>query len=464
MTGNLAAIILAAGQGTRMQSPLAKVLHPVAGKPMIAWSVQAALDAGADDVVVVVGHGRQQVQALLAERFSGVRTVVQEEQRGTGHAVMCALPEIGDAAAVLITYGDCPLIPGALLSKLARQRESDTASLSLVTAKLTDPTGYGRVVRAQDGAITAIVEERDCDDAQRGIDEINPGIYCATPAFLDSALQKLTPHNAQGELYLTDIVGLAAEQATVASITGSMTVLSGVNDRFDLSQATARAHRQIAEAHGRAGVGMTDATRVYIDADCQIEPNAFVEVDAHVRGRSVVKKDSVVGVGCVLTDVIVEAGARLLPYTVATESVIGQDAQVGPFSHLRPNTTLGDGTKVGNFSETKNTTLGAGSKVNHLAYVGDGQIGDRVNIGAGTIFCNYDGERKHTTVVEDDVFIGSDSQLIAPVKIGKGAYVASGTTVTRDVPDNALAVARTKQSNKEGYASRLRARFKKKKP
>ncbi len=448
-----------------MKSTRPKVLHEVAGRTLVSWVAQAALDAGASRCLVVVGHGRDRVESVLQARFGDrVETVLQPELNGTGDAVRCALgarPDLDGRAVVL--YGDCPLIPPELIRRLVTRSASAGAACALVTARLADPAGYGRIVRNQAGGVRRIVEDRDCSPAERAISEVNPGLYVFEVGFLRDAIVRLNSDNAQGELYLTDVVELAASTGDVVDIEGDMRELSGVNDRRELALAAAAKRREIAEALARSGVGIVDLDNVYVDADCEVEPGAMLGPNVHLRGRCIVRAGAHIDVGCVLTDVVVDKDANVLPYTVAVDSTIGEGAQVGPFSHLRPHSVLGPRSKVGNFSETKKTTLGEGSKVNHLSYVGDGVIGKRVNIGAGTIFCNYDGEQKHTTILEDDVFIGSDSQLVAPVTVKRGAYVASGTTVTRDVPEDALAVARTKQENKEGYAARMRARFAKKK-
>ncbi len=455
------AIVLAAGEGTRMKSNLPKVLHQIAGRALVTWVVEAALDAGASSCVVVVGHGRDDVEGELTARFQKrVSFAVQPDQRGTGDAVRCAVqahPTL--SGRVVILYGDCPLIPSDLLCELVERSAKDGAELGLVTATLDDPRAYGRIVRDRAGAVQRIVEARDCSPEEQGIREVNPGLYAVEASFLREALSGLEPDNAQGQLYLTDVVELAAKRARVVDVPGDMTDLTGVNDKRDLAIAASTRRRRIAEELAASGVSIVDLDSVYVDAECEVEPGAMLGADVHLRGRCIVRAGARVDVGCVLTDVVVERDANVLPYTVATDSTIGEGAQVGPFSHLRPQSHLGPRSKVGNFSETKKTNLGAGSKVNHLSYVGDGEIGEQVNIGAGTIFCNYDGEAKHKTVLEDEVFIGSDSQLIAPVTVKKGAYVASGTTVTRDVPEGALAISRPKQDNKEGYASRLRARL-----
>ena len=289
------------------------------------------------------------------------------------------------------------------------------------------------------------------------------GLYVFEGAFLRESIATLSPDNAQGQLYLTDVVELAAQRGTVVDMRGDMSDLTGVNDQRDLALASAARRRVIAEELARSGVAITDLDTLYVDVSCEIEPGASLGANVHLRGRCTIAAGAHIDTGCVLTNVVVEADAKVLAYTVATDSTIGREAQVGPFTHLRPQSVLGPRSKVGNFSETKQTTLGEGSKVNHLSYVGNGEIGRGVNIGAGTIFCNYDGEQKHTTTLEDNVFVGSDTQFVAPVTVKKGAYVASGTTVTRDVPEDALAVSRTKQENKEGYAARLRARLRNKK-
>lgn len=459
------AIILAAGEGTRMKGKRPKVLHEIAGRALVSWVVRSALEAGASRCLIVVGHGRDDVERELVHRFGErVEMVLQPEQRGTGDAVRCAMEAAGALdGRLLVLYGDCPLIPAALLRDLIDRSEQAGADLGLVTATLGNPSGYGRIVRDAAGRLQRIVEDRDCTADERSIQEVNPGLYAVRADFLRDAIARLRPDNAQAQLYLTDIVELAAKQGEVIDLEGDMKELTGVNDQRDLALAASTRRRHVAEELARSGVGVADLDSLYVDADCEVEPGAQLGANVHLRGRCVVRAGAQIDVGCVLTNVVVGRDANLLPYTVATDSTIGEGAQVGPFSHLRPDSKLGPRSKVGNFSETKRTTLGAGSKVNHLSYVGDGEIGEGVNIGAGTIFCNYDGEKKHTTVLEDGVFIGSDTQLVAPVTVKKGAYVASGTTVTRDVPEDALAMSRTKQENKEGYAARLRARLRDKK-
>ncbi|MCA9575916.1 MAG: bifunctional UDP-N-acetylglucosamine diphosphorylase/glucosamine-1-phosphate N-acetyltransferase GlmU [Sandaracinaceae bacterium] len=464
MKSDWVAIVLAAGQGTRMKSPLPKVLHTIAGRPLVAYAIGAAFDAGVTRCVAVVGHGREQVESTLEERFGDrVTSALQAEQRGTGHAVQCAMAAAALAefdGNVLILYGDCPLIPTESVRALMEALPAEGPALAMLTSHLDQPTGYGRIVRDAAGQVCAIREQRDCSPEEALIQEVNPGVYAVRAPFLRDAIARLQDDNAQGELYLTDVVAQAAREGGVADLPWDMADLRGVNDRYELALCAEERRQRIAAQLARSGVAVRDLRTLYVDADCEVAPSAILEPQVHLRGRCVIEAGARVDVGAVLTDVVVRAGAEVLPYTVATESVIGEEASVGPFTHLRPATELGRKAKVGNFSETKKTRLGDGSKVNHLSYVGDGVIGKNVNIGAGTIFCNYDGVRKHTTTLEDNVFIGSDSQLVAPVTVGEGAYVASGTTVTRDVPADALAVARTRQQNKEGYAARFRARAK----
>lgn len=459
------AIILAAGEGTRMKSTRPKVLHTIAGRALVTWVAQIALDAGASRCLVVVGHGAEEVERELMTRFGDrIEIVLQPERRGTGDAVRCAMEATNTLQGLqVVLYGDCPLIPPKLLQDLVDHAQQTGSNLGLVTAKLSDPSGYGRIVRDAAGEVERIVEDRDCTAEERAIHEVNPGVYAVQTDFLREAIARLTPNNAQGQLYLTDVVQLASSRGKVVDLKGDMADLTGINDQRDLALAASTLRRRTAEELARKGVRVSDLDALYVDAECEVEPGATLGANVHLRGRCVVRAGAQIDVGCVLTNVVVERDALVLPYTVATDSTIGMGAQVGPFSHLRPQTLLGPRSKVGNFSETKKTTVGVGSKVNHLSYVGDGIIGDGVNIGAGTIFCNYDGEQKHSTVLEDGVFIGSDSQLIAPVTVKKGAYVASGTTVTKDVPEDALAISRSKQENREGYASRLRARLRGKK-
>ncbi len=459
------AIVLAAGQGKRMKSALPKVMHCLCGLPIVHFCVRAALDAGCREVVVVVGHGRELVEDYLARAFPGgrVRTAVQLQQLGTGDAARVGLAAADRGCShALVMNGDVPLITGDDVRSVAAPLDDvgAPAALTVATCVVEDPTGYGRVLR-KGGKAVEIREERDLQtDDERAVREINAGIYAADAATLREALAALVPNNAQNELYLTDAVAfMALAGKRVATVQREPDVLAGVNDREQLARVESTMRARITRNWRLAGATVRDGAT--IDAGVVLAPDATVESGAVLRGNTRIAAGAVVDVGCVLDDVDVGERAVLRPYSVAAGAKIGARAMIGPFAHLRGQSDIGEDAHVGNFVETKKTTLGRGAKANHLAYLGDGVIGERVNIGAGTIFCNYDGFQKHTTVIEQGAFVGSDSQIIAPVKIGANAYVATGTTVTRDVPADALAISRVKQENKEGYASKLRARLKK---
>ena len=463
MSQSFAAVILAAGQGTRMKSALPKVLHEIAGLPMLAHVVRAAQRAGASRTVVVVGHGRGLVEKDLASRFgASVTTALQADQKGTGHATRCAMDGLADHdGEIVILAGDVPLLESEAIAALVKKKRDAKAPLAVLTATLPDATGYGRIVRDAKGEVVGIREHKDASEAERAITEWNTGVYCVDAAFLRESLAKLDTKNAQGELYLTDVVAMAASGGGgAASLGWSAESVAGVNDRAQLADLERTMRLRLANALAKSGVTVRDPSTTYVGAEVEVAIDAILEPNVHLRGKTKIGAGARIDTGAVLEDVIVHASANVKPYTVAQKSVIGEAAQVGPFSHLRPDSVLGPDVHIGNFVETKKTTLGKGSKANHLAYLGDGVIGEKVNVGAGTIFCNYDGFQKHTTTLEDGCFIGSDSQLVAPLTIGKNAYVGTGTTVTRSVPEDALAISRVKQENKLGYASRLRDRMK----
>jgi bifunctional UDP-N-acetylglucosamine pyrophosphorylase/glucosamine-1-phosphate N-acetyltransferase len=459
------AVILAAGQGTRMKSALPKVLHPIAGRPLVHYPVRAALEAGCGEVVVVVGHGREHLEAYLAKAFGAtgtVKTAVQKEQRGTGDAARSGLAAVrADAERVLIFYGDVPLLTAADVAAVATILDEDTAAaVSIATCTTNDPFGYGRVMRDKAGQIIEIREQKDLkSDEERAIKEWNPGIYAASVSFLREALASLKPNNAQGEYYLTDIVSFATKQGQrVVGVPSNPAVMDGINDRAQLARGERTMIERLNEKHRVAGVTVRDGAR--IEDSVVIEKDAIIESFAVLRGNTRVGSGTLVDVGCVLTNADIGEGVALKPYSIVTDSIVRARAQIGPFSHLRPESDIGEDAHVGNFVETKKTRLDRGSKANHLAYLGDGFVGEGANIGAGTIFCNYDGFQKQTTRIGKNAFIGSDSQLVAPVTIGDGAYVGTGTTVTKDVPADGLAIGRAKQENKEGYAIRLRGKLK----
>jgi bifunctional UDP-N-acetylglucosamine pyrophosphorylase/glucosamine-1-phosphate N-acetyltransferase len=458
-----AGIIMAAGQGTRMMSATPKVLHLLAGRPLVHYPVRAALEAGCDEIIVVVGRGRAEVAAYLASAFDGrVRIAVQEEQRGTGDAARVGLAAAGpDVTRVLVCNGDLPLLLAEDLVAVLHsfeQAASDHA-MALATCELPDATGYGRVLRDAAGEIKEIREQRDLrTEEERRACEINPGIYVASGSFLRQALLALQPNNAQGELYVTDIVALARAQGRkVLGISSRAEVLVGVNDRNQLVEAEAVMYERIARMWRTRGATVRPGAR--IDDGVVLADDVTVETGTSLRGATRIGRGTRIDVGCVLTDVTVGEAATLKPYSILAGSVVEARAQIGPFAHVRPESVIGESAHVGNFVETKKTRMGNGAKANHLSYLGDGVIGANANLGAGTIFCNFDGFQKHTTTIEAGAFVGSDSQLVAPVTVGEGAYVATGTTVTIDVPKGALAISRVRQDNKAGYADKLKARL-----
>jgi bifunctional UDP-N-acetylglucosamine pyrophosphorylase/glucosamine-1-phosphate N-acetyltransferase len=458
------AIIMAAGQGTRMRSASPKVLHPVAGRPIIHYPVRAAMEVGCEEVLVVVGHGRDEVTAYLAREFGDrVRTAVQEDRRGTGDATRSGLAGVDPRAThVLVCNGDIPLLLAEDLENVLRAFDgasAGSAALALATCELEDPKGYGRILRSEDGEIQEIREHRDLrTDEERRVREINPGIYLGSVPFFREAVASLRPNNAQGELYLTDVVAYARAQGKkTVGVPSRPEVLLGVNDRNQLVSVEGIMYERIARSWRERGATVRPGARV--DDGVELAEDVVIESGACLRGVTRVGRGSRVDVGCVLTDVLVGDEVLVRPYSVLTKSTVAARAEIGPFSHLRPDSVIGENAHVGNFVETKKTRLERGAKANHLAYLGDGIVGAGANIGAGTVFCNYDGFQKHTTVIEAGAFIGSDSQLVAPVTVGEGAYVATGTTITRDVPKGALAISRVRQDNKEGYADRLKARL-----
>jgi bifunctional UDP-N-acetylglucosamine pyrophosphorylase/glucosamine-1-phosphate N-acetyltransferase len=384
---------------------------------------------------------------------------VQTVARGTGDAAKVAL-EAAESTSdrVLVLCGDTPLVRASELKSLLDALDAESAKLALLTCDLDDPHGYGRVLRDTTGRATSVHEDRDLDAASRlALREVNAGVYAADAKMLRSGLQTLRADNSQGEYYLTDVVAFAAGAGGAVAIKGSPDALVGVNDRSQLARAEEAMYGRIAERHRLAGVTVRGDAR--IDDTVEIAADACIETGARLRGNTTVGEGALVDTGVIVTDSRIAAGANVRAYSVLDGSAIGARAEIGPFARIRPGSDIAEEAHVGNFVETKKTRLGRGAKANHLSYLGDGDVGAGANVGAGTIFCNYDGFVKHTTVIGEGAFIGSDSQLVAPIRIGKGAYVATGTTVTQDVPDDALAIGRTKQENKLGYASRLKGRL-----
>ncbi|HEY4184442.1 MAG TPA: bifunctional UDP-N-acetylglucosamine diphosphorylase/glucosamine-1-phosphate N-acetyltransferase GlmU [Polyangia bacterium] len=456
----LACVVLAAGQGTRMRSAQAKVLHEVLGRPLVAYPVELAQTLGAAPVVAVLGHQRDKVEAALTARFGAgaIRIAEQTERHGTGHAVRVALPALRGAKGILLVLsGDVPLLQRKTLSALVGMARRYSC-LAVLTTTPRDPTGYGRIVRDSRGHVLRIVEHKDATAEERAVTEVNAGIYAAPIEFFRKVLPTLQARNAQHEYYLTDIVARAAEGIGVSTVDADFQDVGGVNDRSQLVEAEAMLQARV-NARWMAHATFRDAGSTVIEPDVVIGVDVELGRGVALRGRTRIGHGARIGDGCLLTDTEVGAGAEVKPYTVATDAVIAVHAKVGPFAHLRPGAVVGPEAHVGNFVELKKTRLGRGSKVNHLSYLGDAVIGDGVNIGAGTITCNYNGYEKTRTIIEDGAFIGSDSQLVAPVTVGRKAVVAAGTTVTEDVPAGALAIGRSPQVAVPGYAEKLARRY-----
>ncbi|HEY5945241.1 MAG TPA: bifunctional UDP-N-acetylglucosamine diphosphorylase/glucosamine-1-phosphate N-acetyltransferase GlmU [Kofleriaceae bacterium] len=463
--------IMAAGLGTRMKSDTAKVLHKIAGRPMLHWVVGAARAAGAERVVAILGHQHETVKAALDASFGAgsVEIALQPEQRGTGHAVQCALPAVTnetDDRIVVILTGDAPLLVSERIADLVRACAESKAGLALLSTRPDRDMPYGRLVRDASGVLERIVEHPDATPEQRQIKDTNAGFYAIKLGELRKDLATLRADNSKGELYLTDLIATAYKRGGATSIDAPFAEVSGINDRVDLSTVEAEARRRINEGWMRQGVTMVDPRSTYIDADVgPLGKDVWLGPNVVLRGKTKIGDSVRIDMGSVLTDVSVGDDTNIKPYSVLTETTVGEKVQIGPFSHCRPGTRLDEDAHIGNFVETKKTHVMAGAKANHLAYLGDASIGQKANIGAGTITCNYDGVAKHRTTIEAGAFIGSDSQLVAPVTVGRDAYVGSGSTITKDVPRGALALSRVKQTNIEGWADRFReAQAKRKKP
>jgi bifunctional UDP-N-acetylglucosamine pyrophosphorylase/glucosamine-1-phosphate N-acetyltransferase len=455
-------LIMAAGLGTRMKSERAKVLHPVAGRPMIAWVIDAARAAGARRVVAILGHQHEAVTAALDARYGAgtVEVALQTDPRGTGHAVQCALPALAaeaDDRIVVILTGDAPLLVSERIAQLASACADSRAGMALLSTVPDRDMPYGRLVRDERGVLQRIVEHPDATAAERQIADTNAGFYAIRLGHLRADLATLRPDNKKGELYLTDLVARAAARGGATAIDAPFAEVSGINDRVDLAAVEAVARKRINEAWMRAGVALVDPAATYIDADVgPIGADTWIAPGATLRGATTIGARVKIDVGCVLTSTQVADDVHIRPYSVFTDTTLGPRAELGPFTHCRPGTQVDEEAKVGNFVETKKAHLMAGAKASHLAYLGDALVGAKANIGAGTITCNYDGVEKKKTVIEAGAFIGSDSQLVAPVTIGRDAYVGAGSTITKDVPRGALALSRVKQIHREGWADKMR--------
>jgi bifunctional UDP-N-acetylglucosamine pyrophosphorylase / glucosamine-1-phosphate N-acetyltransferase len=451
---NLSVVVLAAGKGTRMRSALPKVLHPLAGRPLLAHVLDAARALQPAHIIVVYGHGGQAVPDSFAD--SGATFVLQEPQRGTGHAVMQALPHLPKDGVTLILYGDVPLIRPATLQQLLSKPDA----LSVLTARVADPSGYGRVVRDASGGLRRIVEDKDASADERRIDEINSGILSAPNARLRDWLARLTDYNAQGEYYLPDIVPLALSDSTPVrtALAGDAGEIQGVNSREQLAQLERRYQLELARQLMDSGVTLADPMRLDVRGELACAEDVFIDVGCVFEGRVTLGTNVRIGAHCVLRDCEIGAGTAIAPLSHLTGARVGADCSVGPFARFRPGAVLADRAHVGNFVEIKNAVLGEGSKANHLTYLGDASIGKKVNIGAGTITCNYDGANKHRTVIEDGAFIGSDTALVAPVTVGHDATIGAGSVITEDAPPGELTLARGRQVTIKGWQKPVKKR------
>ena len=450
---SVASVVLAAGKGTRMKSGLIKVLHPVAGLPMIAWPVGAAREAGSDAIVLVIGHQASAVQGAF-RGAADISCAMQEEQLGTGHAVACALETLtGFRGTVLILCGDTPLLRAETLKNMLALHLENQAAVTVLTALLDNPYGYGRVVRDASGMVGRIVEQKDADPEEQNIREINSGIYCMDSDFLFNNIRGIGNNNAQGEYYLTDLISIAVSKGLTCQAiqTDDSDEIMGVNDRVQLSDAGRILRRRINNTHMLSGVSIIDPETTYIDQGVTIGSDTTIHPGCQIGGGTVIGEGCLIEGGVSISNCRIGDDCHIKAASVLENSELGEDVAVGPMAHLRPGTFLGNKVKIGNFVETKKIVMGEGSKASHLTYLGDAEIGRNVNIGCGTITCNYDGINKHRTVIGDDVFIGSDVQLVAPVSVGRNSLVAAGTTVTTDVPPDSLAIARVPQLNKNGW-------------
>ncbi|MBP2636778.1 MAG: glmU [Firmicutes bacterium] len=452
---NLMAIILAAGKGTRMKSALPKVLHQIGGKPMVQQVLDAASFSGADKKVVVVGFGAQSVADTLAGQ---AEFVVQTEQLGTGHAVMQAKRELSEfTGTVMVLCGDTPLLTGKSLAKLYAEHTEAKAAATVLTAVMPDPTGYGRVIRNAAGQVEKIVEHKDASMSELAVSEINTGIYCFEAKELLAALEGLTCNNAQGEYYLTDVMAILNQQGhkVWAVKADDYRETLGINSRQQLAEAEGIIRRRKLDELMDNGVTIMDPNSTFIDSQVEIGADTTIYPFTWIEGQSIIGANCEIGPNSRLSNTTVGEGTTI-HFSYTHDCVVGKHVTLGPYVHLRPDTCLKDGVKVGNFVEVKNSTVGEKSKIPHLSYIGDTDMGSGVNIGSGTITVNYDGKHKHRTTIEDDAFIGCNTNLVAPVTVGRGSYVAAGSTITKNVPPSSLGVARARQNNIEGWAEKQR--------
>lgn len=451
---SIGAVVLAAGQGTRMRSALPKVVHPLAGRPMVGWVLDALEGGGVTHTVVVVGHGADVVRDALP---AGVAVAVQEEQLGTGHATQVGLAALDPACdAVIVACGDTPLLPGALVARMAAEHAAEPRSATMLTAVVEDAAAYGRVVRAPDGTVARVVEARDASEEELAIGEYNAGLYVFDRAALEAALAGLGSGNAQGEIYLTD--ALERFDGTVAALVADdPLVAAGVNDRVDLSVCEGALQERLRGELMRAGVTMPQPAAVLVEAGVSVGRDTVLLPGTHLRGATTIGEGCTIGPDAVISDTTVGSGCTVVSAHVLA-SELADGTQAGPFAYLRPGSRLEEGARVGTYVELKNTTLGPGAKVPHLSYIGDATVGEGTNIGAGNITANYDGFRKHRTTIGARVKTGSDCVFVAPVEVGDDAMTGAGSIITHDVPDGALGIARARQSVIEGFTEKAAAR------
>ena len=448
------AVVLAAGQGTRMKSKLYKVLHPVCGKPMVQHVVDQITKLNIEQIVTVIGHGAEKVKAELGAKSN---YVLQEEQLGTGHAVMQAKDLLKDKkGTTLVVCGDTPLIKAETMEALITHHEEKGAKVTVLTAQALDPTGYGRIVRDETGLVEKIVEHKDASEEERQISEINTGTYCFDNQALFAALNEVTNDNVQGEYYLPDVIEILKNKDEIVSAykTVDFDETLGVNDRVALSEAERIMRQRINKVHMQNGVTIIDPLTTYIDSDAEIGADTVIMPGTVISGKTLIGSDCKIGPNSEIKDCQI-GDATVIRQSVAYDSQVGSDVNIGPFAHIRPQSNILDDVKIGNFVEIKKAVFGKGSKASHLSYIGDAEVGSDVNIGCGSITVNYDGKNKYLTKIEDGVFVGCNSNLIAPVTVGKGAYIAAGSTITENVPGDALALARARQVNKEDYVQKL---------
>lgn len=448
------AVVLAAGQGTRMKSKLYKVLHPVCGKPMVEHVVDEALKLSLSKLVTIVGHGAEEVKKQLGDKSE---YALQAKQLGTAHAVKQAQPFLADEKGVTIVIcGDTPLLTAETMEQMLKEHTQREAKATILTAVAEDPTGYGRIIRSENGAVQKIVEHKDASEEERLVTEINTGTYCFDNEALFRAIDQVSNDNAQGEYYLPDVIEiLKNEGETVAAYqTGNFQETLGVNDRVALSQAEQFMKERINKRHMQNGVTLIDPMNTYISPDAVIGSDTVIYPGTVIKGEVQIGEDTIIGPH---TEIMNSAiGSRtVIKQSVVNHSKVGNDVNIGPFAHIRPDSVIGNEVKIGNFVEIKKTQFGDRSKASHLSYVGDAEVGTDVNLGCGSITVNYDGKNKYLTKIEDGAFIGCNSNLVAPVTVGEGAYVAAGSTVTEDVPGKALAIARARQVNKDDYVKNI---------